>query len=381
MRMRIAVLTLSLHTNYGGIVQAYALVTVLQKMGHEAWLIDSHFHKASYLRQKWRRIKELKDRITGKQTIAYPPKRLKSAAFQQYMKPFIDKNLPRITKTFVSLDTAGEKIQAYGFDAYVVGSDQIWNPRFFPKIEAAFFSFLGEKNKIRLSYAPSFGTDTWSYTDEQTLRCKALIRLFDGVSVREDQGISFCKEHFDVEACWVLDPAMLLSAKDYEALLPGEVSEEKGDLFTYILDHNEDKQLLVDAVAKSYGYIPFNLDTIEGYENCPLEWRTKETVEQWIRNFKDAKFIITDSFHGCVFSIIFNKPFYVLINYDRGAVRFKSLLNLFNLQDRVLSSKSELSEKAIKNEINWTSVNAILNQKRVESFSYLERSLGSTAMV
>jgi hypothetical protein len=372
--MKIGILTLPLHTNYGGILQAYALKAVLEKMGHEAWLIDTHLNQVSFSRKIWRLAKETVSYLKGEVSMINP-KRVRHIAYLKYTKPFIDQHIPRITKTFTSVDELRKATDIYGFQAYVVGSDQIWNTRYFKNIEVAFFSFLKDKDVLKFSYAPSFGGDVWKYTEDQTRKCKELIKEFDGVSVREDVGIEFCKNYLGCQATFVLDPTMLLTQKEYLQFLSIDKNSKKGGLFAYVLDASPNKKELIEEVAKRKKLVSFQLDIMEGYDSCPLEWRTKAKVEDWIKSFHDAEFIITDSFHGTVFSILFNKPFFVLINYERGASRFKSILNFFNLSDRIISFKDDLTEEKLEMEIDWDGVNKTLENKRRESMSFLKTLL------
>jgi hypothetical protein len=375
--MKIGILTLPLHTNYGGILQAFALSKTLEKMGHDVWLIDTNFKKLPLKKEVKFVIKQVIDRLNGKSDILFP-QRLRKSAYKKYTKPFIDKYIPKITETFESLDEIEKNIAKYKFDAVVVGSDQIWNSKYFKYIEAAYFSFIKDPNVIKLSYAPSFGSDTWIYSPEQTKNCMKLISSFNAVSVREDLGVEFCKKYFDLNASFVLDPTFLLEVQDYFDLLGNEKKLSKGNMFCYVLDNNPDKMKIIQDIADEHALKPFQLDIIDGYDSSPLEWRTKAYVEDWIRAFYNAEFVVTDSFHGTVFSIIFNKPFFSLINYSRGGARFKSLLKLFNLEDRIISPENKTTPESFKNQINWDSVNLILKERKEFSKEFLLQALNKT---
>lgn len=373
--MKIGILTLPLHTNYGGILQAYALKKVLESKGHEVWLIDTKFNKVPPKKVFTRFLKTFLHRIQGKTSILFPL-RLRNKAYRTYTKPFIDKHIVKITKKFDDPNKIGLEIKTYNFDAYVVGSDQIWNPKYFPNIEIAFFSFLNGKDEIKISYAPSFGADTWNYKPEKSILCKELIDKFHAISVREDLGQDFCLEFFGKKAELVLDPTLLLTRDHYISLIEQRKSTyKKGGLFTYVLDLNEEKRKIINDVSSFHNLTPYQLEIIEGHENTPLEWRTKAEVEDWIINFHNADFIVTDSFHGTVFSILFNKPFFSLINYDRGGVRFKSILKQFDLLGRMIGAYTELNESVLSNQINWEKVNNTLEEKRNKSSIFLENAL------
>lgn len=97
-------------------------------------------------------------------------------------------------------------------------------------------------------------------------------------------------------------------------------------------------------------------------------------VEEWIRGFMDAEFVVTDSFHGTVFSIIFNKPFISIANESRGTTRFTSLLKLFQLEDKLVHSLSDFNLTGYK-EINWENVNSILEREKTSSIQFLKENL------
>lgn len=373
--MRIGILTLPLHNNYGGILQAYALVRALENMGHEVYLIDTRFKKkTTFLKSLKATIKQLVKPNPNKKKVDFSQE-IRDKTFKLYIKQFIDNQFKHITEPFVNPSTMGKEIKKYKLNAVIVGSDQIWNPKYYKHIEIAYCSFLDDKNVLKISYAPSFGVDTWKYSPEQEKVCKDLIQKFDAVSVRENTGAELCEKHFDIKATWVLDPTMLLATKEYMQLIPKSSNLQTGKLFTYVLDKNEDKNMIISHVMKIKNLQEVELETIEGYGDIPLEWGTKSTVENWIRNFNEADFVVTDSFHGTVFSILFNKPFFSVINFKRGATRFHSLLNHLGLEDRLLGSFSDLSNEKIEKDINWSEVNHKLEIFKEESLDFLSNSL------
>ncbi|KIZ32651.1 hypothetical protein OO18_29565, partial [Raoultella ornithinolytica] len=101
------------------------------------------------------------------------------------------------------------------------------------------------------------------------------------------------------------------------------------------------------------------------------------SVETWLKSFADAEFIVTDSFHGTVFSILFNKPFIALCNKERGAARFTSLLQMFNLESRLVTDCNDVDDDTLFSAIDYEHVNEILSQLRVQSFKFIERALGT----
>ena len=192
------------------------------------------------------------------------------------------------------------------FDAIVVGSDQIWRPKYFRPIEHVYLDFTEGWNIRRIAYATSFGTDEWEYNKRQTRECGRLLQNFDAVSVREKSGIDLCRDYFHAQATQVLDPTMLLEAGDYIKLFEAVgTPKSPGTLLNYILDETPEKTALIEKIAKDKGLVPF--PKVENIK-APLQERIQPPVEQWLRGFYDAEFVITDSFHACVFSILFSRP-------------------------------------------------------------------------
>lgn len=341
--MRIGILTLPLNTNYGGILQAYALQTVLERMGHEVHVIEKKRHLLSIPIQKMpfcygKRI--VKNIIGRKFPIFYEQKYNRE-------QPIIRQNTDKFIKKYIHIAEYDDfsDIKESEYDAIVVGSDQVWRPKYFGlnQIENAYLKFAEGWNIKRIAYAASFGTDEWEYTPKQTEECGRLLRMFDVVSVREDSAVNLCKKHFGVEAQHVLDPTMLLVKEDYIKLFEAaDTPKSNGNLLCYILDETEEKKALIKHIAAEKGLIPFNVKSISDDINSPLYERIQPPLEQWLRGFYDADFVITDSFHACVFSIIFNKPFIVYGNINRGLSRFISLLNMFGLTERIVNNQTDL---------------------------------------
>lgn len=331
--MKIGILTLPLHTNYGGILQAYALQTVLERIGHEVLVIDTPNIKAtpSLLTLGIRILKRLSGEHPG---VFYEWKYNKEfPIISQNTQSFVDRYIHR------KVVNSPEELKEEDFDAIVVGSDQIWRPKYYEKIENAYLDFAEHWNIKRIAYAASFGTDEWEYTHQQTVKCGELLRKFNAVSVRESSGVQLCKEHFDVEALYVLDPTMLLNKEDYIKLIKtSQTRKSKGTMLNYILDETPRKKALIKQIAKEKKLKPFRINSRVEDNSAPLNERIQPSVEQWLRGFYDAEFVVTDSFHACVFSILFGKPFVVIGNKERGMARFNSLLKNFGLNERMITN-------------------------------------------
>lgn len=371
--MRIGIITHPLSYNYGGILQNYAMQLVLKRMGHKPVTLNPNPHRQINF---WQWFITFPKKFLYKYYLKIPRIHLFEAFFvnknwrwtMQHLQPFIDTNINYVIVNDYS------KLNELDFDALLTGSDQIWRPPFVKPIEKGFLNFAKDwENVKRLSFAASFGTDEWEYNPEQTKRCKELLVKFDGISVREDSGVKLCKKYFGVDAIHVLDPTMLLSKDDYSKLfLDSKTPKSPGTLLNYILDETPEKKSFIESIATEFNLKTFRVNgKPEG--GYPLSERIQPPMESWLRGFSDAEFIITDSFHACAFSIIFNKPFVVYGNKTRGYARFQSLLSMFGLEDRLIYNLSDY--KKLPKSIDWDNVNSILKNKKKESFTFLQNVL------
>lgn len=367
--MKIAILTQPLKFNYGGILQCYALQTVLERMGHNVKVLSKpRYERSYYVLYPFAVLKRLFKRfVLGKKiSILEAPHQIVRQHTDRFISRYIHKYIKRKWNSKL----------AFRFDVFIVGSDQVWRPAYSQPIEEAFLSFLDNSNVKRLSYAASFGVDNCDeYTPEQLRVCSELLKKFVAVSVREFSGIELCKNFFGVEAFQVLDPTLLLTANDYRYLVNNaKTYPSEGNMLVYMLDTTEEKKALINRIAEEKGLIPFWMNSDIDDENKLLEERIKTPVEQWLRSFDDAEFVLTDSFHGCVFSIIFSKQFIVIGNEKRGLSRFTSILEEFSLSDRLLLDvvDYEFCRKILDKKIDFDFISNLLERKRLDSIDYIK---------
>lgn len=371
--MKIAILTQALRTNYGGILQNYALQVVLKRKGHTVVTLQRNQEmKVKYPRYILTLIKRLVLKIAGRyrDPLFYEKKYNEDfPIFTKYTYQFVSKYI-----SYRVYDNLSAELFESDYDSYVVGSDQVWRPSY-NKIEDTFLAFTKGWNVHRYAYAASFGTDNWEFTPNQTRICFSLASLFDFITVREESGISLCKNNLNVHAEHVLDPTLLLHRQDYEDLIANaETTPSQGQLFVHFLDKTDDKDNLVKHIAQSKQWKPFsvNCQYDEHELSQPVATRVQPPIEQWLRSFKDADFVITDSFHAMVFSIIFNKTFIIYGNKERGLARFTSLLRMFGLEKRIITCSDEFDIKLCE-DINYNEVNTKLNGWREKSMSFINK--------
>lgn len=352
----IGIVTQPLGYNYGGILQNYALQKVLQNLGYDSITLDNSY-KYSYTRYVVSSVISLLSVFLGKKR-PFP------------RKPYLGRSIPKVTATFIRHNIhltspcngfSQQTLLKYNINTIIVGSDQVWRPIYNKSIFNMFLDFAPKECK-KLSYAASFGTNKWEYNKQETLKCKQLLKQFIAVSVREKSGIELTTKHLDfpnVEL--VLDPTLLLSKQDYLSLCENIPSSTSKFLCAYILDLTKEKEYIVHSIAKSK-----NLEV----KIFSADDKLVLSIEEWISNFRDASFVITDSFHGTVFSIIFERDFIVLQNDERGEERFNSLLSNLNLRNRIYNNLSFCNEC-----VDWDTINNTLCVLREKSISYLKKNL------
>lgn len=380
--MKIGIITQPLAENYGGILQNYALQRLLVALGHEVYTINRcEWFLPYYLEGRSRvfwQIRQLVKRCVRKKKFA---SRGQFHFCRQHCEEFVMNNI-RLTEEINNQEQLLKLVDKYKFEVYLVGSDQVWRPCYSKNIYNDFLEFCQKAMDVkRIAYAASFGVDNWEFDDSQTNKCRCLAKKFDAISVREDSGVGLCKRFLDVEAVHVLDPTMVLEKDDYIKLLEqyGERKHE-GDMFCYILDNDDAIRKIICDIEMKYSLRSFQVKTRKDFRSIisgdNLEDYIIPSPTKWLRAFVDAKVVFTDSFHGCVFSIIFNKPFWVIGNERRGNARFDSLLRMFKLENRRISI-DEINNSDLMNGIDWEDVNNILAQKREEAFRFLNQALQS----
>lgn len=374
--MKIGILTHPLDYNYGCLLQAFALQKTIKSMGHEVVTIDRFSDpRVAFFSQFKNWMKRIAAHyIKGKNVrICWNPNLtmdMKRTLFSQTQK-FVDRN---ITNTGIVFPSDLERIdKEYQFDAYVVGSDQVWLPNFSLN---CFLDFVHRDNVKRIFYAASTGSTSFADIPSIAMKCKNLSRKFSGISVREDSLLPVVKKALGREAIQVLDPTLLLDAKDYLAACV-ENEDDSPIIFTYILDKTYDKQVLVGKVQKEL-QLPIVAGSVEkDYErgkNMDINKCIYPSVDHWILNMARAKFVVTDSFHGTCMAITFRKPFVVVGNKARGLNRFLSLLSLFNLENRMITDSTQLSP-SFYSQLDNKYISELLKKKRTEAIDFIKKSI------
>ncbi len=354
--MRVGIITLSLENNYGGILQNFALQKVLKDMGHTPMTCRwTGYTNLGFIKAALFSV------LKGGRNFPTTPWTYNKArkGLEDFIKQNIDYRFYRDPNKF---------LRWFKPQAMIVGSDQVWRPKYNSHLYSAYLDFVKDKSVKRIAYAASFGVGEWEYTKEQETICSELIGQFDAVSVREQSGVELCEEHLGVSAQCVLDPTLLLDREVYEDLC-ASIPKEDESILVYMVDFSETIKQQAEKLSQSTG-LPIKI--IEADKGVTQN----DSVAKWLAAFRDAKYVITDSFHGTVFSIIFEKNFVAIGNERRGYDRFVSLLGSFNLADKLVEENNINSiNNNVLSSLDYTCINKIKCEKVYNSREFISMAL------
>lgn len=423
--MKVAIFTLPLVNNYGGILQAYALQRALESYGFEAPVVNLKIRQRGFFSRDYLKF------LLAKLIYFKKYKNAEFSTLRYYAdtQRFISQNI-ETTREIYSPAALKRLFEQEKFGACVLGSDQVFNPPYFDAFENDFSLGFAPQNCIKIAYAASFGGESFKGARDLELH-KANLAKFKAISVRERGATALCESVFGISgAAFVLDPTLLAGREVFEKFISpagaassvkpsaaefaqsdagraeaddvqiaicaasqetkaaktrgaaqnlngtaadiadtafsaqntGENAVQKGQIFAYILDQNERKSEILKSVSERE-----ELGVREVNDKA-----NRVSIEEWLSLIAGAQLVITDSFHGCAFSILFNKPFFAFINENRGSSRFYSLFESFELQDRVIKSASDVS---LSKQVDWARVNEILSRRREASREFLISNL------
>lgn len=336
--------------NYGSILTAYALYKIIKDLGYSAimankpkQLWDDHFYAEN----------SIANRFARKHMITAP-------IFDNYAD---NEKLNSLCETFI------------------VGCDTLWHYPLVRTIPTFFFLDFAKDSKNKISYASSFGCGLDAPIHEQENIRHYLVK-FDAVSTREKEGVAICKSLFNVDAIQVVDPVFLVDKRHYRNIASSsKISKNNKYIMTYILDPNPDKTSTIKWICDKMECESINIvdpnNEVNTGEQLKLPIERNLDVEDWLKLFEEATFIITDSYHGLCFALIFNKNFICFGNRPRGIARFTSLLNIVKLENRLCFNFRDVMNKAeeLFASIDYTSVQRILDMEASRCREWLSDAL------
>lgn len=371
--MKVALLVFPLHYSHGCLLQTYALYSKLKDLGCEVTILDRQPNSESFIVIFKCLFKRIAKRVLRGYRGPIFYKGYFPITIMREQQSFIDRFRSNVVSVFSTKELRSIIVHKK-YDAIVVGSDQTWRPRNVPNVMDYWLEFASDLPIVKIAYAPSFGVDIWEYTKEQTEKCRELSKLFKGISVREKSGVKLCYDNLGIETLHVLDPTMLWT-KSFYAPIAEKHPLPKGEVNCYFLDKDEKKDLIANNIAKVLGQSVSQINTRTEDPNAPISERIAPSIEKWLAGFYYGEFIVVDSFHAMVFSIIFEKPFVVIGNKQRGLARFESLLGELGLLNRLIFDNEPNLNKIIESPIDWMFVRSKLEIRRNDSLNFLLQHL------
>ena len=361
--------------NYGSILQAYALQTVIQQFDNIEYEILCQYGKkiasASNFLDKLKTIglKDTVKRIFWKFGLPGLKRR------NQNIQKFVDEKL------HVSIQEYPEDIVQQAntdYDGFICGSDQIWNPKL-TELSSMYWLGFAAPDKLKIAYAPSIGVD--ALTDIEKIQIKKNLSSFQAISCREESGTRLINEILEENRCTtVLDPTLLVDRSIWDSFSEKRWHQEPY-IFAYMLRGNKEQRKFIESFAKKKKLkiitMPF-LDT-EKIELYDFEFGDIKFwdagPEEFINAIRYAEYVFTDSFHSMVFSCLYHRPFFVFPKIGPAQLnRLVGLQRLLKIDSRMIETFSLESLESMK-PINWTRVDQILLKEREKSNKYLHDAL------
>jgi hypothetical protein len=343
--MKVGLITYHYSQNYGAVMQTYATCRILKELGHDVEIIN---------------IRQLEKRKL--RHVVFIPKYRK-------FDSFINKYYSHQTSIIHNMQEL--RSRSFNYNCLLVGSDQVWNPMISLDRCMAYFLDFGNPNMKRISYASSLGISQWPTEKKYLLKdiSRALYN-FDAISVREKTGQRLLKEIFNLDAQLVVDPTMLHSGYDE---IVSDVSQTN-NIVCYLLNRTGEQLKASRFIAKQLNEKAQLLTSV--YPVCGFEYVYPPSIEEWIKYIAGASLVITDSFHGVVFSLLYKRNFVVFAVNNGKNSRLMDLLELVGLKNRYFTSFEELNKSNIYNyDVDYSQVTPIIERERESSTAYLINSL------
>ncbi len=355
--MKVGVLTFHWADNPGAVLQAYALCKVVENLGHDAEIIDYdpawRGHRMPLLR--WRNLRD------GK----FPCALMRKTAYARFRSKSLRLSATR-SETRDQL-----RAMAASYDAIIVGSDQVWNPKIIKGESSYFLDFAAGSGCKLIAYAASLGVDTLPPEFDASVRNH--LDRFDAISVRESHAATMISGFLGKPVEHVADPTLLLTDFDQ---LPDRNAGPSGHMLAYMVF----PEALVAAArlrsALGMKMVHVGSGIAQGWSTPHLGY-TQHCVDpvEWMHLIRRAGFVFTSSFHGTVFSILNRVPFVACARGDHNS-RVESLLGLCGLGDRlVLPERMDAAEALVKAEVDWARVHAAISSERERSIAFLRGAL------
>lgn len=264
----------------------------------------------------------------------------------------------------IIINQSFSEVRKDDYDILIVNSDQTWR-KSSDLYDIAFLKFAEKWEKPKFIYGASWGVDTWTFSKKDERIAKHLLKNFTGISLREKGSIKFIEKHLGIKPSLVLDPTFLIDKKYYINLIKNfknDIFLNKNFIFIYTLT---DSKQIRDYIKK--------IKENSNYKFYKITINTQEQIKKFIYGIINCKATITDSYHGTIFSIIFNKPFISFVYKSRGKERFNTLGEVFALKNRIFNFNSNPDENLLNTPLNLNK--SLINSLKIQSINFLKKNL------
>lgn len=359
---KIGIITCGLETNYGACLQALSTQVIVKSLGYKVELMNySFFPDKSYSPFKQPTLKSFISSI-----VFYSKRKKQWKAFKEF------RNERMVYSPYRLYSTEDFKRHMDEYSLFIIGSDQVWNPFLGIDIDITLLTFYKSHKGLRkISYASSFGIS--SLPEELKEKYKNSLYDFDCISTRENTGKTIIKELIDKECDVVVDPVMLQTAYQWGEYEDDSIVPPTPYVLVYDMNHNEEMIKCASLIGerKKTGIIVVSSITIlkKNFTNL-----SGVSPSQFLSLVKNAEYIVTDSFHGTVFSLIYNKEFFAFSDNrsEKLVSRLSNILHLVGLDNRLLTNTSEINNSDV---INYDEVNKRIDSLREKSMNYLKTAI------
>jgi len=363
--VKVGILTFPNSISYGATMQMYALYRAVQTLGHEAEIINYH---NAYMKEE--RHHDTRKSAPVKRFLRTRARMLTHARLYSAFKRF---EAERMTLYPARAFSERQKLAAVGrrYDTVICGSDQVWNPHITDSDMSYFLDFCGE-NTRRVSYAPSFGIEEFSA--EFTAAVREELQRFDAVSVREKMGCDFAQSLVEREVSVVADPTFLLEPSDWQAMAQRHPAAV-GDYVLYFAVHRSDKLFRrCRELAQQQGMkvVVVGGNVLKRMKNRDpmIDYAVDVTPNEWLYLMCHARYVVTDSFHGTVFSVMFHRDFFLQYPHHANS-RLVHLITELGLGERVLSEGTAFTTDSVR----YDNVDRRRAEMQAQSREFLRKAL------
>lgn len=373
--MKIAIITVFYNNNYGAVLQAYASTKVINEIsGRECYLVDYRRNKIiNMFRNSLFDINHKGNRKITKGSLKRTIKQIinPSGTVQRF------KSFERFRKEYMNISEQiffeGENISLKNTDLVFLGSDQIWNPDITQGFNDIYFGNLGGNNLFTISYAASLGKTV--FNDEEKLELSQLLKNVDVISIREEEGAEILREISDRNITCVPDPTVLLGREHWLSVANDKNVKENKYILVYMLTYSKDVVDMANKVNEQYNCEIILFDSGAANSVKGMKQKKNSGPSEFISYIANAEFVITNSFHGTVFSTIFNKQFYTIPHKTKGS-RMINFCRKLGLEDRIVTDSKEISNDDIEqHSINYQIVQPRLEELKKVGIDFIKHAL------